>query len=96
MVQAYGARERIGSLHLDTKEPDQEDILNIPVEAYLPTEEDTVRLRSEFRREISQVISRHLDFLGPSDDDNATEPRPFLEESSQKSTIVSCAFQLDD
>lgn len=45
MVQAYAAIDRIPSLHLNDTQPSADDVGKIPVEAYLPDENDISNLR---------------------------------------------------
>lgn len=56
MVQAYAARDRIPSNNLNDNIPSPQDILDIPLQSYLPSEKDESDLRSEVKTMIIRTI----------------------------------------
>ena len=84
MVQAYAAKDRIGSLHLSSQQPHPAAILDIPNESYLPSNNDVDTLHHEFRSAIGNILHKYCVFMPP----NPPEARrPFHRESSIKSQV---------
>ena len=94
MVQAYAVKERIGSLHLPSDQPPPQAILDIPLEAYIPSDDDVRQLRGEVRCEVSAILAENLPFLGDDDERDDTE-RPFSLESARKSVVVCGCSECD-
>ena len=61
-MNAYLARDRVGSLHLSTATPPPEAVRAIPVKKFLPNVDDEFELRDEFRYEIGVMLNL-FDFL---------------------------------
>ncbi|XP_069114331.1 LOW QUALITY PROTEIN: uncharacterized protein [Argopecten irradians] len=60
MVQAYAAKDRIPSLHLSDDMPFPEELQNIPLEKFLPTDMDHVDLRSEMTTIVMRILHDHM------------------------------------
>ncbi|XP_014672567.1 PREDICTED: uncharacterized protein LOC106813035 [Priapulus caudatus] len=86
MVQAYAARDRVASMHLDDTRPDANAILNIPVQNYLPSPEDHQLLYHEYINEVQKILCAKMEAFK----DVNLEPmqHPYMQELSQKSHMV--------
>ena len=58
MVQACAIKERVGSLHLDSAQPSPQKILELPVEAFIPSQDDQATLRESFQDEIAMFNTK--------------------------------------
>ena len=86
MVQGFVIKHRTASLHLSSKRPPAEKILQVPIQKVLPVEEDVELLEEEFEVAIDEYISDLFDFL-PS----FVEPPAglYADEAKKKSEMVS-------
>ena len=87
MVQAYAAKDIIASIHMNDSIPSPQNILNIPLECYLPSEID-------LRSEITLMVTRTLCQIVPAfhcqeNEVNWKIDHPYSKESSQKSECIS-------
>jgi hypothetical protein len=90
MVQAYAAKDRIASIHLDDSIPSPQNILNMPLGCYLPSEMDEIDLRSEITTMVTRTLCQFVPaFHCLEDEVNWNIDHPYSKESSQKSECVS-------
>ena len=84
MIQAYAAKDRIGSQHLSCQDHHPDSILDIPTDAYLPDDADVEMLRHEFcsHRQHSSPAVKHTGYLPPRPE------RPFHVEFFQNDELV--------
>lgn len=60
MVQAYAAKDRVDTLHLSDVYSTPEQIRQIPLQSFLPSEWDDVDLRSEMTVIVTRDLVTHL------------------------------------
>ena len=90
LVNAYLARDRIGSLHLSTATPPSEAVKNITVQQFLPKADDFEELNAEFRHEIG-VFLEEFSFLPK---EGKLPDHKHSKESKQLSSIVCVALDI--
>ena len=94
MVQRFATLERIPSGHMSTVEPSKEEVLEIPLEAILPSANDEEHLKKELSVIVSRILVEQYSCL--SDIGVQTNiDHDFLNESKKKSAIVSYCKVLD-
>ncbi|XP_069129356.1 uncharacterized protein [Argopecten irradians] len=87
MVQAYAAKDRIPSLHLSDDMPFPEELQNIPLEKFLPTDMDHVDLRSEMTTIVMRILHDHMAMFENLPVNQHIE-HPYYLESTKKTRII--------
>ncbi|XP_041357458.1 uncharacterized protein LOC121374422 [Gigantopelta aegis] len=89
MVQGYAALDRVPTLHLSDDKPLPQDILNIPLSSYLPTDMDEVDLRAEMTTMVIRVLCENLHiFQHLRKEITGHIKHNYSKESSQKSILI--------
>lgn len=89
MVQAYCAKDRVPTLHLNDDQPDPEIIKDIALEKYLPTEEEEERLKDEMLVIIKRILVEVMPAFKPLHDEVIWHiQHPYSDETSKKSEMV--------
>jgi hypothetical protein len=90
MVQAYAARDRVPSMHLDDTPPQPQTILDLPITTYLPTNTDKHQLQNEYISVVSRIVSSKMAALA-----GMTIPEiehQYAKELKRKSCMVNMFF----
>ncbi|KAI8496735.1 Protein unc-80 [Branchiostoma belcheri] len=88
-VNAYGVPDRVNVQHLPNDQP-MADILSVPLQEFLPSEEDHSSLRDDMITISSRIVVKHIPFFNKYFKDCVQQhiPHMYSEQAKQKSHIV--------